>query len=369
MIRSLFHSLKRTHIDTEKEYDDMMEVGEKIPGCPDSPDSPVNRRPHKLIKFEDDLATTRFPRFDIPETELTEISSDEESVNEREEQYRTKEDEDVAVFLDLAERMSLKSLLHLLQGSARAQNLPPECLHQYDTIAKVQNDSILKKNQEAGVTEKPLALPKKFRWAEVSHNEVRTVVHEIESIKRFKNLWWKHEEMTSIRLDVAIAVRHFRKHRPEYINSVQVVAKEVPQSPEAEAVVEQHMKRLTEDSYARGLESHIVKLLSDNRSAVVNAVLEEQDECRASCDDFETTMHCLREQSLAYSQLSTRFAVKMGQCDQIDALKASMSRWRAKPQPGSSDFFGATNDKGPMAPCRNESERSESDGSESSLKG
>jgi hypothetical protein len=95
-------------------------------------------------------------------------------------------------------------------------------------------------------------------------------------------------------------------------------------------VLEDHMKSLmsAEHSYARGLETHIVKMLSDHRKSTVSAVLEEQRECKICNDDYDTTTHCLREQSIAYSNMSAKFAYAMARCDQIDALKASMSAWQ-----------------------------------------
>jgi hypothetical protein len=294
--------------------------------------------PSNATSFHDSVAKTCFPEFDlergIPHGELTDVSDDDESEVEegQEEKYSTKEDEDVAVFLSLANRMSLKSLLHLLQGLARSQDLSTEYLTKYSALADSDETTTTTKQAKSSVK-------KQFRFAEVSDRQVRVVVHEVESWKHIKELWMGPEEAQAIRTDLIETVQFFSKHRPMYTHSVEIVAK----ATETESVVENHMRQLTEDSFARGLEAHIVKLLSGNRKNTVRAVLQEQSECQLSKDNYEMTSHCLREQSLAYSQLSTGFAEKMGRCDQIIALKASMSRWRPSPEAPKGDFWDANN--------------------------
>jgi hypothetical protein len=76
------------------------------------------------------------------------------------------------------------------------------------------------------------------------------------------------------------------------------------------------------------LETHIVKMLSQHRKSTVAAIMDEQRECKFCDDDYDTTSHCLREQSIAYSSMSTKFAYAMARCDQIEGLKASMSAWK-----------------------------------------
>ena len=310
----------------------------------------TSSRASKRAKYEhDDLVRTPFPEFDMehtvaeggdmPTTVSDDETDDESAIAAKEKKYSTKEDQDVAVFLALTKQMSLKSLLHLLQGQARAQNLSSTYLHQYEAMAVAAE-------HQATPPSKPLTKKaKQFRFAEVRDHQVRVVVHEVDSYKEQKDLWWSSEEMTAIRSEVVKAVRFFRKHRPEYIHAVQMVAQSHEEDGEQCKELEEHMRLLTEDSYARGLETHIVSLFGDNRKAAIEAVLQEQSECHSCGDDEELTRHCLREQQQAYSQMSMRFASKMGQCDQIDALKASMSRWRAvSPQSvaETTDFWNAS---------------------------
>ena len=291
----------------------------------------------------EDLARTHFPDFDvdtIPDAELTDTSDDESTIREKEEKYRTKEDQDVAVFMDLVQRMSIKSLLHLLQGHVRTLNLPLSYMQQYNAALSTKVETNSGENQSVSSTEteaRKKTRQKQFRWAEVTNQQVRVVVHEIDSFKAYKDeLWWKPEEIQAIRADLLETVQFFRKHRPNYIQSIETIAR----ATESQSVIEDHMKCVTNDSYARGLEAHIVRMLSDHRKSTVRAVIEEQNECRMCDDDAETTRHCLREQSVAYSQLSTKFALNMAKCDQIDACKATMARWRvAAPAIG---FFTAS---------------------------
>lgn len=268
------------------------------------------------------IADTKFPEFDletVPDVAFTDCSDDDnDEVIERGKKYETKEDQDVAVFLALMERMSLKSMLHLLQGHARASNMSSECMQQYAEI--VEAETIRK---PTNLPEKKLVKQKKFRFAEVAGGKVRAVVHEVESWKDAQGVWWKPAEMQGIRAELVETINFFRRHRASYIHSVEAIAR----GNEPEDVIESHMKNLTKDSYARGLESHIVRLLSDSRKATVRAVLREQSECRSCGDNYDVTSHCLREMSLSYSRMSVRFSEKIGRCDEIDSLKASMSRW------------------------------------------
>jgi hypothetical protein len=318
--------------------------------------------------------------------------TDEEDVEEQRKRYQnlTKEDQDVQVFLALAERMSLSSLLHLLQGHVRtADNLSNDCLQPYKDIAQAEtnrqrkillstsrqsrrlrrrrrqvkrkssgSDGDVKEDEqdhgedqehdddddeEEGMSGPKRKKIKKFRFAEVTNNQVRVVVHEVESWKEFKNdIWWTPQEMQQIRKDLIEMVYFFRKHHAGYIQSVQAVALE----DNDKHIVDEHLKRLTQGgggSLARGLEAHIVQLLSDHRKQTIQAVLEEQLECWNSKDDNDLTSNCLREMSLSYSTMSATFAHRMAQTDEIEALKANMSKWRAVPSAQTAvrgGFFG-----------------------------
>jgi len=238
--------------------------------------------------------------------------------------YETKECQDVAVFLALADRMSISSLLHVLQGHIRSSDMD---IRPYAEIAKQQQQQQQQQESRYSLTIKQGSFakprPKKCRFAEVTDGQVRANIREVECLKAMKGLWWRASEMRTIQEELVETVQFFRKYRHDYTESVEVIAQKADKLPEE--VVERHLKNLTKDNYTRGLESHIVKLLSENRKRTVRAVLSEQVGCRD--DGSETRAHRLREQSLLNSGLSTGFAERMGRCDQIVALKASLSSW------------------------------------------
>lgn len=311
VFRRLWKKIKR-----EKDDQDGRSVGSDT----------ANSRSPSIAYEMDALAKTEFPDFDhVPDTELSEDDSELDEVEKGRrsdlnyqmlaERYTSKEDQDVAVFLALADRMSMSSLLHLLQGHVRAENLD---IHLYADIAKIEKAKLARRLSQTIAPKQ-----KQFRWAEVTDGKVRETVYEIECLKKMKSLWWAAIEMRNIQMELVETVQFFRRYRHDYIESVEVIAQKSDKLPEE--IVESHLKNLTKDNYTRGLEAHIVKLLSANRKKTVTAVMEEQFEC--ANDDYDIKSHCLREQSLAYSKLSRTFAEKMGQCDEIIALKANLSSW------------------------------------------
>lgn len=168
---------------------------------------------------------------------------------------------------------------------------------------------------------KPLV--KSFRFQECRETgHVHAQLNIVDNWKDMKDLWWSSEEMQAAKQEAVTTAQNFRERRPDYIECILTVAKD----KESQAV-ENSMKLLMKDSHVRGLESQLACFLSDRRTAVVKAVLGEQ---RKFNGNFEKLSHSLRAKSLAYSHLSTRFAEKMGQCDQLHALKASQPKkwWR-----------------------------------------
>ncbi|CAJ1932858.1 unnamed protein product [Cylindrotheca closterium] len=281
------------------------------------------------IVFElDYLEKDALPEFDdIPEDDYSTDSEDEaEKKDDLEYQmlaqkYSTKEDQDVAVFIAVADRMTMSSMLHILQGHVRSCNMD---VQKFAELAKTQDHGLTSQLKSNAVSfAKPR--PKKCRFAEVTDGQVRANVKEVECLKTMKGLWWKPTEMRTIQEELVETVLFFRRYRHDYIESVEVIAQKSDVLPEE--VVEKHLKNLTKDNYTRGLEAHIVKLLSQNRKTTVHAVMKKQKKLTKESKNDPETLNLLREQSLESSQLSTRFAEKMGQCDEIIALKASLSAW------------------------------------------
>jgi hypothetical protein len=279
---------------------------------------------------------TLFPRFDH-ETEVDsvvpgslECSESESSEGEGElitkhEKYRTQEDEDVVVFMRLAQDMSIKSLLFLLKNHAIAMNTPDDFFQKHIAC------------DVPSLTPKKATLKiKKFRFAEISGGaEVRAVVLEIPKATDH-SLWWDKKELQDFRSDAIQAVRYFKRCRPDFSASVQILAESyLDETPNF--VLEKHMKKLG-DSAGRGLETHIVPLMEALRRSSVKAVMSEQKMCRNSCKSYDETCEILRSRSLSESRPGQTFAAKIAECDHIEALKASMSRWRAMPQEGQKFF-------------------------------
>lgn len=288
-----------------------------------------NREDSGSIVFElEYLEKDAMPEFDdIPEDDFSSDSEDDEERKDDLEyqmlakKYDTKEDQDVAVFIAVADRMSMASILHILQGHVRSCNWD---IGQYADLAKKQDDGPRRSRQLKAEVSFAKPRPKKTRFAEVTDGQVRSNVKEVECLKTMKALWWKPTEMRTIQEELVETVLFFRRYRHDYIESVEVIAQKSDVLPEE--VVEKHLKNLTKDNYTRGLEAHIVKLLSQNRKTTVQAVMQQQKKLKDEKSP-EEVVQILREQSLENSKLSTRFAEKMGQCDEIIALKASLSAW------------------------------------------
>lgn len=300
------------------------------------------------------LTKTAFPTFKfdtsnkfVPSPELDDSSlaesteAEEKKVKKRFEQFSSKEDQDVAVFMSVAAKMDVSSLIFILQGHAKAMNLPAQA--QAKAAAKISGTG-------GGAGDGEERPKKKFRFAVANNDMVKCVYHVIPSVKDCADMWWTDAEMKQIRGAAIQDVKYYRKYRADYKQTIEILANSgVQEGVFSPQTVESHLKKLLEDSYARGLEVHIVNLLSDLRRETVRAVLEEQAECRMCGDSHDITSESLREQSLAYTVQSRTFALKLAQCDQVEALKASLaSRWEADAMSTGSDDGGSS--KGSGAP-------------------
>lgn len=270
------------------------------------------------------LGNTSYPTFEFdeknkfvphPDLDDTSVSEGENSESERKikkkiETFQTRADQDVAVFMNIANKMDLSSLIFILQGHAKAQNL--SAAGQAIAASKISG--------------KKRIVQKKFRFAMANNDNVKCVYHVVPSVKDAQEMWWTDNEMKAIRGAAIQDVKYYRKYRADYKQTVELLANAgVHEGVFTPATVEANLKKMMEDSYARGLEVHIVNLLSDLRKETVRAVLEEQAECRMCGDAPEITAESLREQSMAYTIQSRTFALKLAQCDQVEALKASLS--------------------------------------------
>jgi len=244
---------------------------------------------------------TSLPEF----TNYEKFAGDDSSLNSSGTRYETKEDQDVAVFMALAGRMNLDSLLFILNGHAREMNLPSS---EYLLPEKRKELDALRAKRE-------------FKWKEDENGNVATEVFEIESIKE-EDLWFEDEVSQKILMSAIRDVRYYQANKPEYINSVETLA---TQSDNNET--EGHMKALINDKHARGLEVHICSYIEEIRKEFINTVLDEQDDCEDAGEDYTTTAERMRHAALQYTVQSQEFAYKLAKCDHIVALKASLSKW------------------------------------------
>eukprot|EP00522_Entomoneis_paludosa_P005607 CAMPEP_0172451552 /NCGR_PEP_ID=MMETSP1065-20121228/9553_1 /TAXON_ID=265537 /ORGANISM="Amphiprora paludosa, Strain CCMP125" /LENGTH=312 /DNA_ID=CAMNT_0013203515 /DNA_START=669 /DNA_END=1607 /DNA_ORIENTATION=+ len=266
--------------------------------------------------------------------------------NKREAAHRKKEDEDVAMFLSLVEKMSVKSLVFLLQAHARTMHNVPES-HLQQTLQQIENEQTGPKKTSKQVK----SSVKNFRFALVMGGQkVREEVREIPHCSTFTEedkaiLWWSKREQRGMQKEAAKVVRFFRDHRPEYAQSVKIVANSFRPGSDG-MIVEHHMKQLTNNSFPRGLECHIVSKLGHYRDDGVQSVIIEQEKFRArrardsfffqgseekkDVDaDIDDMWDDIRIAYLAASTPCKTFAQKMAECDHVEALKASISRWNA----------------------------------------
>jgi hypothetical protein len=265
--------------------------------------------------MKDDTFKAHILEFDDFEIEDEYYDSEDDDLEETwkdlVEEYDRKEDADVAVFLSIVEEMPIESLLHLLQGHARA-------------LAQGQPENYAQEiNKHDEQPPQQVRPEKKFRWAEEETDSqvVKSVVHEIEPVKDLPELWFSTPELNDIRRDLIRQIRFFTIHHQERI----AVLDRIVIGEDPESLIEEHMKSLTKHSSGRGLEGHMSKLIPQNRQMHMKGVLQAQIDCHVRQNSYDETIEKLREQSLIKTM--GVYARRMGKCDEIEALTASMSHW------------------------------------------
>ena len=251
------------------------------------------------------------------------VPGDDDSITSGATRYETKEDQDVAVFLALAGRMNIDSLLFILNGHAREMNLPSAELLLPENADKLREQRELHRKRK-----------KNFQWKEDAEGNVALEIFEIEPMKD-ADMWFDDEFSQKILMGAIRDVRYYQANKPDYITSVETLATQ-PDSGETEG----HMKTLINDKHARGLEVHICGYIEEVRRDFINCVLDEQDDCEDAGENYEATAARLRKAALQYTVQAQEFAYKLAKCDHIVALKASLSKWdkpkTSKKKPGQS---------------------------------
>lgn len=252
-------------------------------------------------------------------------SQDKECVEEEkqlvEAKYNSKEDEDVAVFMNLAKNLPVSSLLFLLQNSVKAQNFPLA----YDLPQSQPKPTRLSK-------------VKKFRFAEISGGAVRQVVHIIPRNDEDCEapLWWTEQETKQMRSGALYLVMAYRKSQElldSFSESIEYLADSYQHDKSSDdkhdLLLENHVKYLTSNKQAlplvRGLEIHIAPFFEESKQAYTEAVIDEQDLCNGISYDESSAR--IRKAARSASIQSRSLARKIGLCDQIIALTACMASW------------------------------------------
>eukprot|EP00523_Entomoneis_sp_CCMP467_P015848 CAMPEP_0168765858 /NCGR_PEP_ID=MMETSP0725-20121227/541_1 /TAXON_ID=265536 /ORGANISM="Amphiprora sp., Strain CCMP467" /LENGTH=329 /DNA_ID=CAMNT_0008815125 /DNA_START=369 /DNA_END=1358 /DNA_ORIENTATION=- len=275
-----------------------------------------------------------------------------EQFNQREAAYRKKEDQDVAVFLSLVDRMSVQSLLFILQAHAKSmhsveQSQLQATLQKIEQEKKSPRSSNKRSSDSSNSSNGSSKKAKQFRFAMVMGGQrVREEIFEIPHCDEYTEqdkatLWWSKVDQRCMQKEAARTVRFFRSHRPEYIESVEVLANSATEDDDI--WVEHHMKKLTNNSFPRGLECHIVPCLARYRDAGVHSVIAAQhrylvkraddpfaDEKKHEGDQSDDRMwEEIREAYVKASVPCQEFARLIAECDHVEALKACISRWEA----------------------------------------
>ena len=137
-------------------------------------------------------------------------SADDGSSCEVELAAARKEDQDVAVFMAIAEMLSMESLLHLLQGQAHA------------ALADIAGDGYKPTRKE---TRSKAPVKKRFRFAKDKRRRgVFCEIFEIESIKEM-DLWWSDDESDEMRRRAVRTVKQTRQSTPEFTSSVETIVR------------------------------------------------------------------------------------------------------------------------------------------------
>lgn len=212
---------------------------------------------------------------DLLKSEESESDDHDDIPSDDQSGFDCKEDEDVAMFLSLVDKMALKSLLFILQNHARSMNNICEAQLQ----GALKNRSNLLHNNRIQHVKKFII--KKCRFAEISGGQVRTVVHEIPlvALGEEANVWWRTEEIEDTRREAHKGASRFLNRCPEYEESIRVLAGSFG-SQDDEMLLDQHIKLISKQDFPRGLESLICSIFLASRAQSIQAVLREQEKQR-----------------------------------------------------------------------------------------
>jgi hypothetical protein len=210
---------------------------------------------------------------------------------------------DVPKLIEEMEGMAWNELLFVMQKQIQDFGLPGMELH-VNKCAALKDCSA---NRSIDFSPSPFS-KKNVRF---NSDEVKFV----ESCKGMTELWWDPTELFSFRWRACSEVDNYQGNGSHFISCVEAIANQEDVNQVVDCLL-----HLTAPPYCdiRGLESHIVDLLSMQRSIVVKAVLDEQR--RSMTHDNDTKATNLRRVSKAISALSTRASERLAKCDEYIAL-------------------------------------------------
>ncbi|CAJ1959527.1 unnamed protein product [Cylindrotheca closterium] len=166
-----------------------------------------------------------------------------------------------------------------------------------------------------------------IRWSEKSDDPdaLNVTVHEVECIKDRTDMWWQGSEFDTMKKSVTEAIRFCKSYNRNHVELLEDIMR--CDCLEDEDLMKDLLKDLlstsdsASESFLRGLEGHLSKLISKHRMRHSKKVLSVQKGLKDS-RTLEETWELLREESLDKSQLLSAFARRMGQFDEMVVAKA-----------------------------------------------
>jgi len=176
---------------------------------------------------------------------------------------------------------------------------------------------------------------KQCRFGQNPH-AVNVTVHEVESFKDQKGIWWNGSEFQNIKQCVNETVRFCKAYNRNHVELLEDIMR--CDCLEDEDLMNNLLKDLlstsiassgfssSPSSFLRGLEGHLSKHINKHRKRHNRKVLNAQEVACNSDKTLEETWEILRDESMERSQPLQAFARRMGQFDEMVAANAQKTR-------------------------------------------
>ncbi|KAL3936030.1 MAG: hypothetical protein SGBAC_008560 [Bacillariaceae sp.] len=175
-----------------------------------------------------------------------------------------------------------------------------------------------------------------IRWSDQENNDpnaLNVTVHEVECIKDRTDMWWQTTEFVSIKQGVSEAIRFCKAYNRNHVELLEDIMR--CDCLEDEDLMTDLLKDLlstcdskaSSESFLRGLEGHLSKVINKYRKRHSRKVLSAQEGLRDDDNNtLEESWELLREESLDKSQPLSAFARRMGQFDEMVVAKSQKTR-------------------------------------------